>query len=269
MSTSAVGVTASATASANASASASASDHSVIAASGTGNAIELVNVSSGYGSTIILRNVSISVPAGSVTALLGPNGAGKTTLLKTISGLIRPVSGVVLIDGKNVTKQSPNQRAGLGLCHIPEGRGIFRRLSVRQNLMLQANKGEEKRAIELAADAFPILGKRIDQLAGTLSGGEQQMLAMARTYVRDQRVILVDEASLGLAPLLVDSIFAFLHRLVEERNVSLLIVDQFVDRALAMASKAYILRHGELAFEGTAAELRGRDVFSEYLGVNE
>lgn len=229
-------------------------------------AIELRGVTSGYGTTTILRGIDFVVPAGSVTALLGPNGAGKTTLLKTVSGLIQPTAGSVLLDGADVTSLAPSQRAAKGLCHVPEGRGIFRRLTVRQNLLLQSEKGQEAKAIELASSAFPVLGQRINQVAGTLSGGEQQMLAMARTYVRDQRVILVDEASLGLAPLLVDSIFSFLHRLVEERQVALLIVDQFVNRALAMASKAYILRHGELAFEGSAEQLRDQDVFAEYLG---
>lgn len=235
---------------------------------GTTPAIELRNVASGYGHTTIVRNVSLVVPAGSVTALLGPNGAGKTTILKTISGILKPTAGSVHLEGTDVTALSPNQRSAKGLCHIPEGRGIFRRLTVRQNLLLQAAKGEEARAIELAADAFPILGERINQQAGTLSGGEQQMLAMARTYVRDQRVILVDEASLGLAPKLVESIFEFLHRLVEERKVALLIVDQFVQRALAMATTAYILRHGEVAFEGSAEQLRDQDVFAEYLGAS-
>jgi branched-chain amino acid transport system ATP-binding protein len=234
---------------------------------GSGSAISVENVTSGYGHTTILRNVSIQVPTGSVTALLGPNGAGKTTLLKTISGLIKPNSGTIHLDGSDVTAMAPNQRAALGLCHIPEGRGIFRRLTVKQNLLLQSAKGEEEKAIALASEAFPILGKRINQLAGTLSGGEQQMLAIARTYVKEQRFILVDEASLGLAPLLVDSIFEFLHRLVEERKVSLLIVDQFVQRALAMASTAYILRHGEIAFSGSAEQLRNQDVFAEYLGT--
>jgi branched-chain amino acid transport system ATP-binding protein len=230
-------------------------------------AIQVSNVVSGYGKATILRDVSLEVPAGSVTALLGPNGAGKTTLLKTISGLIQPTSGTIAFDGQDVTDLSPNQRAGIGLCHIPEGRGIFRRLTVKQNLLLQSEKGDEDRAIALAAEAFPILGKRINQVAGTLSGGEQQMLAMARTYVREQRFILVDEASLGLAPLLVDSIFEFLNRLVQERNVSLLIVDQFVQRALSMASTAYILRHGSIAFAGSAEELRNQDVFAEYMGA--
>ena len=230
-------------------------------------AVELRNVVSGYGSTTILRDVSLAVPAGTVVALLGPNGAGKTTLLKTISGLLRPTAGSVWLGGVDATTLSPNKRAGHGLCHIPEGRGIFRRLTVRQNLALQADKGQETKAFDLAADAFPVLGQRLNQQAGTLSGGEQQMLAMARTYVRDQRIILVDEASLGLAPILVDSIFAFLRRLVEERNVSLLIVDQFVHRALDMASSAYILRHGEIAFEGSAEAFKNRDIFSEYLGT--
>jgi branched-chain amino acid transport system ATP-binding protein len=229
-------------------------------------AIQLQNITAGYGHTTILRNISLTVPAGSVTALLGPNGAGKTTLLKTISGLITPTQGSVHVSGVDVTAQSPNKRASNGLCHIPEGRGIFRRLTVRQNLQLQCDKGKEKQAFEMATDAFPILGQRIDQIAGTLSGGEQQMLAMARTYVREQKVILVDEASLGLAPLLVDSIFEFLHRMVRERNVSLLIVDQFVNRALGMATTAYILRHGEIGFEGDAKELRNQDVFAEYMG---
>ena len=230
-------------------------------------AVELRGVTSGYGETTILRNVSMTVPAGTVTALLGPNGAGKTTLLKTISGLLKPTTGQILLDGEDVSALEPNQRAARGLCHIPEGRGIFRRLTVRQNLLLQSDKGQEERAIELARDAFPVLGERLGQQAGTLSGGEQQMLAIARAYVCEQRVILVDEASLGLAPLLVDSIFEFLRRLVAERNATLLIVDQFVQRALGMATKAYILRHGELSFEGTAAELRDTDVFAEYLGA--
>jgi branched-chain amino acid transport system ATP-binding protein len=231
-------------------------------------AIDVQTVTSGYAETTILRGVSLQVPSGTVVALLGPNGSGKTTLLKTISGLIKPSAGSVRLAGEDVTSLSPNQRAAKGLCHIPEGRGVFRRLTVRQNLLLQSNRGEEKKALELAADAFPVLGQRLNQQAGTLSGGEQQMLAIARTYVKDQRIILVDEASLGLAPLLVGAIFEFLHRLVEERKVSLLIVDQFVQRALAMSTTAYIMRHGEIAFSGSAEELRDQDVFAEYLGAS-
>jgi branched-chain amino acid transport system ATP-binding protein len=228
-------------------------------------ALELRGVSAGYGHSTVLRGVSITVPAASVTALLGPNGAGKTTLLKTVSGLLRPTSGSVVIDGEDVTRLSPYRRTARGVCHIPEGRGIFRGLTVRDNLIMQSTRGGEADAIERATDAFPILGQRLHQTAGTLSGGEQQMLAVARAYVRDPRLILVDEASLGLAPLIVDAIFEFLHQLAR-RGVALLIVDQFVTRALEMAADAYILGRGEVTWSGSATELMGRDVFKEYIG---
>lgn len=233
---------------------------------GDAPALRLVGVEAGYEHTTVLRDVSLTVPAGGVTALLGPNGAGKSTLLKTVSGLLRPSSGSVELYGTDVTKLAPHQRARRGVCHIPEGRAIYKNLTVRENLLMQCEQGTEERAIELASDAFPVLGERLGQLAGTLSGGEQQMLAMSRTYVRDQRLILVDEASLGLAPFLVDQIFDFLHRLVQEKSIALLIVDQFVARALDMAETAYVLARGEIVFDGTATELAGRDIFETYLG---
>jgi branched-chain amino acid transport system ATP-binding protein len=228
-------------------------------------ALELRDVSAGYGETPVLRSVSLTVPASSVTALLGPNGAGKTTLLKTVSGLLRPTSGSVVMHGEDVTGLAPNVRTVRGLCHIPEGRGIFRGLTVRDNLIMWADKGAETQAIERAVDVFPILGERLGQTAGTLSGGQQQMLALARAYVRHPTLVLVDEASLGLAPLIVDSIFEFLRQLVQQ-GCALLIVDQFVTRALELASTAYILSRGELGFSGSAESLKGRDVFKEYLG---
>ena len=229
-------------------------------------ALVLTDVNSGYDQTTVVRSVSLEVQAGAVTALLGPNGAGKTTLLKTISGLLKPTAGTVHLFGQDITSLSPYQRTALGMCHIPEGRGIFRSLTVRENLVMQAAPGTESKSIEQAAEVFPILGERITQVAGTLSGGEQQMLAMARAYVRDPRVILVDEASLGLAPLVVESIFTFLERIVQ-RGTTLLIVDQLVARALEMADRAYLLNKGEIAFSGSAAQLRGRDVFKDYLGT--
>ena len=228
-------------------------------------ALELRDITGGYGHTTVLRGVDLTVPAGSVTALLGPNGAGKTTLLKTVSGLLRPTSGSVVIHGEDVTKLSPSRRTARGVCHIPEGRGIFRGLTVRDNLIMQSAKGSETEAMARATEVFPILGNRLQQTAGTLSGGEQQMLAVARAYVREPRLILVDEASLGLAPLIVNSIFEFLHQLAQ-RGVALLVVDQFVTRALAMADTAYILGRGEITYTGSAEELMGRDVFKEYLG---
>jgi branched-chain amino acid transport system ATP-binding protein len=229
-------------------------------------ALQLNDVEAGYEHTTVLRGVSLTVPAGSVTALVGPNGAGKSTLLKTVSGLLKPTRGTIEVDGHDVTALPPNKRTAVGVCHIPEGRAIYRRLTVRENIIMQAVKGQEEQAMELTAAAFPRLGERMPQVAGTLSGGEQQMLAMARAYVREQRLILVDEASLGLAPLLVDAIFSFLeNQLVQERGAAILIVDQFVHRVLDMADTAYVMRRGEIAFSGTAAELREGDVFAHYL----
>jgi branched-chain amino acid transport system ATP-binding protein len=153
------------------------------------------------------------------------------------------------------------------MCTIPQGRGVFRSLTVRENLQLQAQAGQEKQAIERAVSVFPSLGNRLGLAAGTLSGGEQQMLAMAQAYVKQPRLVLVDEASLGLAPLVVDVIFDFLHKVTEE-GASLLIVDQFVNRALQMADVAFVLRHGEVAYAGDPRELIEGDLFRQYLGLS-
>jgi branched-chain amino acid transport system ATP-binding protein len=230
------------------------------------NALELRGVYAGYGRTTILRNVTLDVPAGQVTALLGANGAGKTTLLRAVSGFLPCASGSVSLFGGNVTKLAPHRRFLRGLCLVPEGRGIFRSLTVRENLVLQSHKGHEREAIERAASAFPVLYERLHQTAGTLSGGEQQMLAMASAYVRNPRLILVDEASLGLAPVVVDRIFNFLQQVTSE-GATLLIVDQFVNRALDLATTAYVLRRGEVAYAGRASDLLDSDVFSKYLGT--
>jgi branched-chain amino acid transport system ATP-binding protein len=229
-------------------------------------ALSVQGISSGYAGTTVLRNVTLSVPRGSVVALLGPNGAGKTTMLKTISGLIKPKSGRVEINGTDATALSPYRRASLGLCSIPEGRGVFRNLSVRDNLYMQSAKGQEKNAVEQAAAVFPILGSKMRQLAGTLSGGQQQMLAIAQAYVTSPSLILVDEASLGLAPVIVDEIFEFLQK-VTERGAALLIVDQYVVRALTIATSAYVLRRGEIVYHGDPDELLASNIFERYLGV--
>jgi branched-chain amino acid transport system ATP-binding protein len=234
----------------------------------TTTALSLKGITSGYGTTTIVRNIDLTIEAGSVTALLGPNGAGKSTLLKTMSGLIRPMSGSVLIDGHDVSSLAPNKRANLGLCHIPEGRGIFPSMTVKENLELQARPGEQSIAIEKGISAFPILGERLMQRAGTMSGGQQQMLSMARAYTQNPRVILVDEGSLGLAPIVVDEIFSFLAG-VAAAGAALLIVDQFVARALALATSAYVMTRGEIVFAGTSAELQRSDVFERYLGTHE
>ena len=228
-------------------------------------ALELREVTGGYGRTTVLRGVSITVPASGAVALLGPNGAGKTTLLKMVSGFLRPSSGSIRLFGDDVTSVAPFRRFQAGLCHVPEGRGVFRSLTVRENLIMQA-KGGEAEAISRACEAFPVLGRRIGQTAGTLSGGEQQMLAMAAAYVRSPRLILVDEASLGLAPLIVDQIFGFME-LVARKGNALLIVDQFAARALALAGTAYVLSRGSIAYSGSAKELGQAELLSHYLGV--
>jgi branched-chain amino acid transport system ATP-binding protein len=228
--------------------------------------LELKEVVAGYGDSTVLRGVDVIVPDSAVVALLGPNGAGKTTLLRVASGLLQPRSGAVALDGVDITGLAPHRLAEHGICHIPEGRGIFRSLTVRDNLMLQAPAGEEAHALERAAAVFPKLGERLDQLAGTLSGGEQQMLALMRSYVQNPRVVLLDEVSMGLAPKVVDEIFAFLVTLAEA-GASLLLVEQYVTRALAVADYVYVLGKGEVTFIGDPGELDGDDVFRAYTGL--
>lgn len=228
--------------------------------------LEVENVTAGYGDTVVLRGVSLSVPDAKVVALLGPNGAGKTTLLRAASGLIKPMSGRVTLAGEDVTGTRPFTMARKGLCHLPEGRGIFPSLTVRDNLVLQSPKGKEGDSIERAVAAFPALGGRMKQLAGSLSGGEQQMLALVRTFVADPKIVVVDEASLGLAPLVVDRIFETLHQ-IAAAGVSVLLVEQYVTRALELADSAYLLNRGEIVFSGAADELAGDEVFEQYFGI--
>lgn len=228
--------------------------------------LELAKVTAGYGKFQVLRGVDLVVPDGGVVALVGPNGAGKTTLLRVASNLLRPRSGQVLIDERDVTGLSPVALARLGVCHIAEGRSIFPALSVRDNLRLFSAKGAEHDGAERAIDAFPRLGERLSQTAGTLSGGEQQMLAMARAYLRRAPMVLLDEPSTGLAPILVDAMFDFLARLAAEGS-SVLLVEQYVSRALALADTAYILARGQMVFAGEPAELADTDLFAHYLGA--
>jgi len=229
-------------------------------------ALEISGLTAGYGHITVLREVSLSVPPASVTALIGPNAAGKTTLMRVASGLLRPAAGTVRMAGRDVTSVAPHRRARDGACLIPEGRAVYKSLTVRENLLMQAPKGQLGPAIESAASAFPILGKRLQQKAGTLSGGEQQMLALAAAYVRNPSLILVDEVSLGLAPIVVDLIFEFLSE-VARRGSALLIVDQYVTKALGLANHAYVLRRGEIVYDGEPARLLEGDLFERYLGT--
>jgi branched-chain amino acid transport system ATP-binding protein len=228
--------------------------------------LTLDGISAGYGTTTVLRDVHLTVPDSSVVALIGANGAGKSTLLRTASGALRPWRGRVILDGEDITGLAPHRFATAGICHVPEGHGVFPPLSVRDNLLLFSRKGEERRALDRAVDAFPDLRDRLGQLAGTLSGGQQQMLALARAYVSGAKVILLDEVSMGLAPIIVDQIFEFLDR-IRADGISLLVVEQYVNKVLAIADYVYILGRGEVIFAGDAAELAGQDVFGHYLGI--
>ncbi len=225
------------------------------------------NLVAGYGDTTVLRGVSMSVPASSVVALLGANGAGKTTLLRAVSGLLTPTSGTVTLDGADITGTAPNRLARRGLHHIPEGRAVFPALTVRENLVVFSVKGSEAEALDRAVDAFPRLGQRMGQIVGTMSGGEQQMLALARAYLRRPRMVLLDEVSMGLAPRVVDEIFVFLRRLAAE-GTALVLVEQYVTKALAIADYVYILNRGSVTFAGEPAEVAQQDVFAQYLGMD-
>ena len=226
----------------------------------------LENLCAGYGATTMLRDVNLTVPDGSVVALLGSNGAGKTTTLRAACGLITPTAGRVLVDGRDLTGRQPHVMQRAGICHVPEGRGIFRNLTVRENLALHAANHGGAEAIASAAQAFPVLGKRMDQLSGTLSGGEQQMLALARAMIQEPKTVLLDEVSMGLAPTVVEVIFDFL-RVLASRGASLLLVEQYVSLALGLADYVYVLNRGRVTFAGDPSELDHGAVFEQYVGA--
>ena len=226
--------------------------------------LELRDVAAGYGEADVVRDISITVREHSIVALLGANGAGKTTVMRVVSGLLDATRGAVLLRSSEMTSSSPQQRSRHGVCLIPEGRGIFRSLSVRDNLELFRPRWASRVGIEDAVEVFPVLGERLGQTAGTLSGGEQQMLALARAFLCKPSIVLVDEVSMGLAPRLVDHIFEILLRIAAE-GASVLLVEQYVHRALDLADYAYVLSRGEIVLQGTTDEVRYADVASSYL----
>lgn len=226
--------------------------------------LEVCGIEAGYGGLGVLREVSLTVPRSSVVALLGPNGAGKTTLLRVISGLLRPTAGHIRFDGQELTGTRPHRRARQGLCHIPEGRGVYPSLTVRENLVLHTWKRQDKAAVEQAVEHFPVLGEKLNQRAGELSGGQQQMLSVVRSYLDEPRLVLVDEVSMGLAPVVIDQIYEFLAKIIQE-GASLLLVEQYVNRALAAADRVCVLAKGRIAYDGEPAGIR-EDIFEHYLG---
>lgn len=218
--------------------------------------IVLSGVRAAYGRIEVIHGVDLVVPPGSVFALLGPNGAGKSTLLKVINGRIRPTSGQVAIGEVTVGKRPPERLARDGICAVPEGRGIFPNLTVRENLRMWTYRGgvDAKEVEESAFAAFPRLKERRKQMAGTLSGGEQQMLAISRALVSHPKVLLLDELSMGLAPLIVAELYELVGRLRDE-GMTILLVEQFVTTALSVATHAAIMVHGRIQQEGTPQEM--------------
>jgi branched-chain amino acid transport system ATP-binding protein len=229
--------------------------------------LEVTGLSSGYGRVPVLRAVDISVQAGQIVALVGSNGAGKSTLLKTISGLLPKTAGSVEWDGAEIGRRKPRAIVDLGLLHVAEGRRLFRSQSVESNLDLGlygAGLGREaqKRRLDEVLGMFPMLADRRQTLAGALSGGQQQMLAIAQALLRTPRLIMLDEPSLGLAPMIVDQVFDLLLRLRSE-GCAVLLVEQLVERALEIADYAFVLQNGRMVGSGRAADIRESDVLAK------
>ena len=230
--------------------------------------LRVEGLTAGYGGVTVLRGLDLAVAPGEVVALLGANGAGKTTALRVISGLIRPMSGTITFDGRAVGGTTPHALARRGLAHVPEGRGIFHGLTVAEHFRL--GYGGMKLDPEAAFAHFPVLAPLRNRRAGLLSGGEQQMLALARVLVCARKLLLIDELSLGLAPVVVDAILPTLRRFASDTGAGVLIVEQHVQRVLEVADRGYVLSHGEAVMEGPAAALR-RDrhlIMASYLGRN-
>ncbi len=229
-------------------------------------ALELKDIVAGYGRIEVLHGVSLSVPAGTVYALLGPNGAGKTTTMMVASGKITPASGCVHVAGSHVNKVAPDALAKAGVCRIPEGRGVFPNLTVAENLRMftYVSPYSTAEVQERAYARFPRLGERRNQLAGTMSGGEQQMLAMSRALVSDPGVLLLDEISMGLAPKIVAELYEVVAQLAQE-GISILLVEQFARTALAVSDYAAVMTGGRIAMVGQPADVA--DFVNEaYLG---
>ncbi|MGK5014864.1 ABC transporter ATP-binding protein [Janthinobacterium sp. 75] len=236
--------------------------------------LTIQNLHAAYGKVEVLHGISLDVPKGKLVTLIGSNGAGKTTTMRAISGMLKPKSGTVTLGGKDVTGLDSHRIARAGLAHSPEGRRVFASMSVTDNLLLGAfprftrsrPKGDIKGDLDKALELFPRLKERRDQLAGTLSGGEQQMLAMARAVMLNPEVILLDEPSMGLAPILVEEVFRIITRLKAE-GVTMLLVEQFAAAALNVADYGYVLENGSISVHGPADSLKNDPkVIAAYLG---
>jgi branched-chain amino acid transport system ATP-binding protein len=233
--------------------------------------LELSRVSASYGSVPALSEVSISVGEREAVGLLGVNGAGKSTTLRTISGLLRATSGAITFAGRKLTLLPPYKITELGIAHVPEGRQVFPELTVQENLEIgayvPAAKAERKRSLELVLEIFPVLAARRKQLAGTMSGGEQQMLAVGRGLMLKPRLLMLDEPSLGLAPVVTDMTFQKIQE-IHAMGTAILLVEQNVSRALQLVQRAYVLESGRVILHGSSAELaNNKQVQVAYLGI--
>ncbi len=230
--------------------------------------LEVNSIEVRYGAIAALKGISFTVREGEIVALLGANGAGKTTTQKTVSGMLRPVAGSITLEGKRIDGIPAHQLIGLGICHVPEGRRVFPRMTVAENLEMGAFRFKtiDKDDLEHVLELFPILRDRYKQQAGTLSGGEQQMLAIGRALMGKPRLLLLDEPSMGLAPLIVAQIFEIIAE-INSSGVTVLLVEQNAAQALALADRGYVLETGEIVLSGTGAELLADDrVRAAYLG---
>lgn len=232
--------------------------------------LDVKDLVAGYDGTSVLRGVNLTIGAGSIVAVLGANGVGKTTLNKVLSGILRPQQGEVSFDGRRIDRLSPADIVAAGLVHVPEGRRLFPDLSVRENLELgsyRRGKAQRARTIEQVLTVFPRLKQRFDQRAGTLSGGEQQMVAIGRGMMGQPRLLILDEPSLGLAPRLVEEMFALIGRLNRE-GLTILLVEQNVVQSLELADAAHVMEQGSLVLSGTGAELAANSELAKtYLGM--
>lgn len=232
--------------------------------------LEIKDLNVHYGVIHALKNVSLTVNDGEIVTLIGANGAGKSTALRTISGLKKPTSGSILLDGKDITSTSPRDKVKMGISHAPEGRRVFANMTVLENLQLGAFLRRDKKQIEedldMVYERFPILADRKKQLAGTLSGGEQQMLAIGRALMSRPKILFLDEPSMGLAPLLVLEIFQIIKD-INQAGTTILLVEQNASMALQIAHRAYVMETGSIVLSGTGAELMQSDSIKKaYLG---